>query len=79
MRHKRYQKLELKSNINIDSLMVISQYCKSSPGEVIPMLKHYGIESADIDMMNHLSLINKIKPRVLQNIKSKLKVSKTSE
>jgi hypothetical protein len=79
MRHKRYQKLELKSNINIDSLMVISQYCKSSPGEVIPMLKHYGIESADIDMMNHLLLINKIKPRVLQNIKSKLKVSKTSE
>jgi hypothetical protein len=76
MRHKRYQKLALKSNINIDSLMVVSQYCKSSPGEVGPLLKYYGIESADIDMMNHLSLINKIKPRVLQSIKSKLKSEK---
>ena len=76
MRHKRYQKLALKSNIDIDSLMVISQYCKSSPGEVGPMLKYYGIESPDIDMMNHLSLINKIKPRVLQSIKSKLKCDK---
>jgi hypothetical protein len=76
MRHKRYQKLALKSNINIDSLMVISQYCRSCPNEVGPMLKHYGIESADIDMMNHLSLINKIKPRVLQSIKSKLKSEK---
>ena len=73
MRHKRYQRLALKSNINVDSLMVVSQYCKSSPSEVGPMLKYYGIESADIDMMNHLSLIHKIKPRVLQSIKSKLK------
>jgi len=76
MRHKRYQKLALKSNIDIDSLMVVSQYCKSSPGDVGPMLKYYGIESPDIDMMNHLSLINKIKPRVLQSIKSKLKSDK---
>jgi hypothetical protein len=76
MRYKRYQKLALKSNIDIDSLMVVSQYCKSSPGEVGPMLKYYGIESPDIDMMNHLSLINKIKPRVLQSIKSKLKCDK---
>lgn len=75
MRHKRYQKLGLKSNIDIDSLMVVSQYCKTSPGEVGGLLKYYGIESADIDMMNHLSLIHKIKPRVLQSIKTKLKTT----
>lgn len=69
MRHRRYQKLGL----GIDELMVISQYCKNK-SDVIDMLVHYKFESIDIDMMNHISLINKIKPRVLQNIKTKLKL-----
>lgn len=69
MRHRRYQVLGL----GIDELMVISQYCKSK-SDVIDMLVHYKFESVDVDMMNHISLINKIKPRVLQNIKTKLKL-----
>jgi len=73
MRYRRYNDLKIRSGIDVDKLMVLSQYCKSTPTEVIPKLKHYGIESADVDMMNHLSVIHKIKPRVLQSIKSKLK------
>jgi len=76
MRYKRYSSLMLKSKVDVDSLMVISQYCKSNPTGVTPMLKYYGIEPADVDMMNHLSLINKMKPRVLQTIKAKLKGDK---
>ena len=77
MRFRRYQSLtnrKIQATIDIDSLMVISQYCKSKPNEVIDILTSYGFESADIDMMNHISLINKIKPRVLQTIKNKLKL-----
>ena len=75
MRHRRYQALSGRKgfHVDIDSLMVISQYCKGKT-DVIPMLEYYGFESADIDMMNHISLINKIKPRVLQNIKTRLKL-----
>ena len=74
MRYRRYQLLCNKSSLDVDALATISQYCKSKPvDEVVPILKKYGFESADVDMMNHISLINKIKPRVLQTIKNKLK------
>jgi len=75
MRHRRYQALSCRKGlkVDVDSLMIISQYCKGKT-DVIPMLEYYGFESADIDMMNHISLINKIKPRVLQNIKNRLKL-----
>ena len=79
MRFRRFQSLtnrKVLTKIDVDSLMVISQYCKSKPidGYVMNLLNFYGFESADIDMMNHISLVNKIKPRILQTIKTKLKL-----
>ena len=77
MRYHRYQSTtnrKIQSTMDVDSLMVLSTYCKTKSDEVIDILTSYGFESADIDMMNHLSLINKIKPRVLQVIKNKLKL-----
>ena len=77
MRFRRYQSMtnrKIKSSMDIDSLMVISQYCKNDPNRVLDLLNVYGFESADIDMMNHISLTNKIKPRILQTIKNKLKI-----
>jgi hypothetical protein len=78
MRFRRYQSMtnrKIKSIMDVDSLMVISQYCKNDPNGVIDLLNVYGFESADIDMMNHISLMNKIKPRILQTIKNKLKLN----
>lgn len=78
MRFRRYQSMtnrKIKATMDIDSLMVISQYCKNDPNGVIGLLSVYGFESADIDMMNHISLTNKIKPRILQSIKNKLKLN----
>jgi hypothetical protein len=77
MRFRRYQSMtnrKIKATVDVDSLMVISQYCKNDPNRVIDLLNSYGFESADIDMMNHISLTNKIKPRILQTIKNKLKL-----
>ena len=78
MRFRRYQSMtnrKIKATVDVDSLMVISQYCKNDPNRVIDLLNVYGFESADIDMMNHISLTNKIKPRILQTIKNKLKLN----
>lgn len=77
MRFRRYQSMtnrKIRADVDVDSLMVISQYCKSNPNGVLDLLNSYGFESADIDMMNHISLTNKIKPRILQSIKNKLKL-----
>jgi hypothetical protein len=73
MRHRRYRTLSMRSGIDVDALMTLSQYCKSDPNSAVFIMKHYGFEPADVDMMNHISLIHKIKPRPLQNIKTKLK------
>jgi hypothetical protein len=75
MRHHRYQSLtnrKISAKMDVDSLMVISQYCKTNQPKALEIMKSYGFETADIDMMNHISLSNKIKPRVLQNIKKLL-------
>jgi hypothetical protein len=77
MRSGRYTSLtnrKFKTTVDIDSLNVIAQYCKSKPvKEVMPLLNTYGIESADMDMLNHLLLVNKIKVRTLQIIKKEIK------
>jgi len=75
MRYRRYQSLtnrKIPAKMDIDSLMVISQYCKHNQSKALEIMKTYGFETADIDMMNHITLTNKIKPRVLQNIKKLL-------
>jgi hypothetical protein len=74
MRHRKYQELYMRSRLDVDALLVISEYCKRQPNDVMPLLKSYGLESPDIDLMNHITIINKVKPRVLQNIKTKLKL-----
>ena len=76
MRFSRYQSMtnrKIRSTIDINSLNVISQYCKSDSKKAIETLSHYGLTSADVDVMNHLSIINKIKPRALQLIKKQIK------
>jgi len=74
MRHRKYHELYIRSGIDVDSLAVISEYCKQSPNDVLPLLQSYKLESPDIDLMNHISILNKVKPRILQNIKNKLKL-----
>lgn len=77
MRSGRYNSLtnrKFKTTVDIDSLHVIAQYCKNkSVTELMPLLNTYGFESADMDMLNHLLLLHKIKVRTLQIIKKEIK------
>ena len=75
MRWRRYQSLtnrKIRADMDIDSLIVVSNYCKSNQPRALEIMKTYGFETADVDMMNHITLGNKIKPRVLQSIKKNL-------
>lgn len=77
MRYSRFSSLtnrKFKTTVDVDFLHVLATYCKTKPvSELMPMLNTYGIESADMDMLNHILLINKIKTKNLQTIKKQLK------
>jgi hypothetical protein len=59
--------------IDIDFILVLRDYCQLEKIGVIPRLLEYNFKSQDMDLMNHLALKNKIKPKLLINIKKELK------
>ena len=73
MRAKKFSAMSSKYKVDIDSLTVLHQYCLKGHPEAISKLKSYGFESSDLDVMNHLMLSNKMKPRALLALKKKMK------
>ena len=76
----RYSKFCSMSNrcgysMDIDSLMLIKMYCQQNPQKALEICKNYKLESPDMDIMNHLALINKLKAKDLQAIKKSLKAA----
>lgn len=59
--------------MDVDTILVLRDYCQSEKISVIPRLLEYNFKSQDMDLMNHLALKNKIKPKLLVNIKNELK------
>lgn len=70
---KHIQNKNLRSKMDISTLMCLRDYCIKEELNVIPRLKHYNFEYSDMDTLNHLALLNKIKPKLLLNIKKELK------
>ena len=63
MRAKKFAAMSRKTPLDIDALTVLNTYCmKNDPGAV-DRLKAYGFQSGDLDVMNHLMLINKVRRR----------------
>jgi hypothetical protein len=52
---------------------VLNAYCLKNDPKVVDRFRAYGLQSGDLDVMNHLMLINKMKPRMLTAYKKKLK------
>lgn len=59
--------------IDVDGLMMIHKYCITDPDKAIEVLLSYNMKPQDLDVINHLSSINKIKPKALQLLKKRLK------
>jgi hypothetical protein len=60
-------------NITKDTLMLLKDMCIKDIDKAIPTLIEYNIQPQDMDIINHLAILTKIKPRALQNVKKKLK------
>jgi hypothetical protein len=59
--------------MDIDSLVTLRQYCQIDKKKALDLCRHYKLTSSDMDVMNHLALSNKLKPKDLQSIKKSLK------
>jgi hypothetical protein len=56
--------------LDVDALMVLRDYCEHGDPK---MLMEYSFESQDLDILNHLAIVRKIKPKVMTQLKKLLK------
>jgi hypothetical protein len=59
--------------MDVDSLMVLKLYCQTDKEKALEICKEYKLVSSDIDVINHLAIVNKMKTKELQSIKKSLK------
>ena len=53
--------------------MLLKLYCQTDIEKALEICKEYKIVSSDMDVINHLALINKLKTKELQSVKKSLK------
>jgi hypothetical protein len=62
------------SNFDIDFFTYLSVFIKNlEPDEIMKLLREYDIRSADIDLMNHITLTTRLKGKKILYIKKALK------
>jgi hypothetical protein len=71
MRRKRLDQItdQHGRKLNLETIMLLRKYAEY---ENAGILREYGIESKDIDVMNHLSPFGKLKTKTIQNLKKQL-------
>ena len=69
MRKKKYIDGLTKRGLDIDRLHTIKELCRMNVDGHVDTAKSYGMMRQDFDVMNHFALNDKIKPRVLTNLK----------
>jgi len=73
MRSKKFAAMSRKIPLDVDAVNLLGTYCINDDPQAVDRLRAYGLESGDLDVMNHLMLIKKMKPKQLQAFKKKLK------
>ena len=75
MRKSRVTDIKNRSGgkIGTDEIVLLVTHCIKDPDNGVELLKSYGMKPQDVDIMNHISLKTKIKPKLVQYIKRKLK------
>jgi Cdc6-like AAA superfamily ATPase len=63
---------------SVDLIHTIIAHCRNSPEEGLQFLRHYKLTSQDLDVINHLCIDNKLKPRIIQNLKKALNNESTT-
>jgi hypothetical protein len=75
MRDMKYRSMSNRTSykLNVETLMLIKTYIQLDRAKALEICKEYKLTSSDMDVINHLALINKLKPKELQSIKKSLK------
>ena len=75
MRNMKYRSMSNRTEykMDVDSLMVLKLYCQTDKEKALEICKEYKLVSSDIDVINHLAIVNKMKTKELQSIKKSLK------
>ena len=77
MRLIKYKSIINRTNkhVDIESLMVMRDLWQADPVKGLEVMRSYGLRGSDIDVINHLALIKKLKAKEIQAIKKSLAVS----
>jgi len=59
--------------IDVETLLLIRTICIKDPDRAVELMVSYGMKPQDVDIMNHIALETKIKPKAIQFIKKNLK------
>lgn len=62
-----------KSGIGVDEMCLLRDICLQDQDKAVEIMVSYGMLPQDIDVMNHITLLKKIKPKAVQSLKKKLK------
>lgn len=62
-------------HLDVDAFMVIRDYFEKGEGE--DLIRDYKLETQDIDVLNHLCIIRKLKARTVSNVKKKCQTTET--
>ena len=75
MRDMKYRSMSHRCahKVDVDSLMLVKTYCQTDQAKALDVCREYRLGSADMDVINHLALVNKMKSKELQMIKKLLK------
>jgi hypothetical protein len=75
MRDMKYRSISSRHiyKLDVDTLMLIKLYCQTDKEKALEVCKEYKLTSSDMDVINHLAVLNKLKAKDLQFIKKSLK------
>jgi hypothetical protein len=59
-------------SLDLDTIKLLVRYCKLKSPSAVPLLKSYNIKPPDIDVINHLVLVDKLTQKEIQNLKKAL-------
>jgi hypothetical protein len=72
MRRKRIKSMFERiqgSNLDMDGALLIRSMIEKNEDQAIELMKDYGFQKEDVDILNHLSYTNKIKAKTVSHIK----------
>ena len=69
MRQGKLKEIKHRTGLTMDELLVLKTKCIHNPEEALEHMRDYNMIPQDVDIMNHISLVTKIKPKVTQSLK----------